>query len=162
GDPAALGRSLRLGWTGNSYTIVGVMPPGFSFGSQIGDGHAPDSDGVQFWIPLAFTPEQKSDNGRTRYGYFHIGRLQPQATVEQLQAELNALRAANSQRFPQFRYDELGMYTSATPLQEALTRRVRRTLFLLWAGAGFVLLIGTINIANLSLARASARRRELA
>ena len=54
------------------------------------------------------------------------------------------------------------MYTAATPLQEALTRSVRRTLYLLWAGAGFVLLIGAINIANLSLARASARRRELA
>jgi hypothetical protein len=127
GDPAVLGQSLRLGWTGNSYTIVGVMPPDFSFGSQFGDGHAPDSEGVQFWIPLAFTPDQKSDNGRTRYGYFHIGRLRPDATVDQLQSELNVLRASNSERFPQFRYDELGMYTSATPLQEALTRRVRRT-----------------------------------
>src|SRR6185295_8923193 len=55
-----------------------------------------------------------------------------------------------------------GMYTSVLPLQEALTKRVRRTLYLLWGGAGFVLLIGAINIANLSLARASARRRELA
>ncbi len=54
------------------------------------------------------------------------------------------------------------MYSAVTPLQEALTRPVRRTLYLLWAGAGFVLLVGAINIASLSLARASARRRELA
>jgi predicted permease len=54
------------------------------------------------------------------------------------------------------------MYPSVMPLQDALTRRIRRTLYLLWAGAAFVLLIGAINIANLSLARASARRHELA
>ena len=162
GDPGVLGQSLRLGWTGKQYTIVGVMPGGFSFFDQGYDGHTGASDGIQFWIPLAFTPEQKSDNGRTRYGFFHIGRLRADASIQQVQAQLDALRTANAKRFPQFRYDELGMYTAVTPLQEALTRRVRRTLYLLWAGAGFVLLIGTINIANLSLARGSARRRELA
>ena len=98
----------------------------------------------------------------TRYGFFHLGRLRSGATVQQVQAQLDALHAANVKRFPQFRFTELGMYSAVTPLQEALTRRVRRTLYLLWAGAGFVLLIGAINIANLSLARASARRRELA
>ncbi|MGH9176379.1 MAG: ABC transporter permease, partial [Vicinamibacterales bacterium] len=162
GSPDVLGQSLRLGWTGKQYTIVGVMPAGFSFFDQGYGGHADSSEGVQFWIPLAFTPEQRSDGGRTRYGFYHIGRLRPDASVEQLQAQLNALRASNARRFPQFRYDELGMYTAATPLQEALTRRIRQTLYLLWAGAGFVLLIGTINIANLSLARGNARRRELA
>ncbi len=54
------------------------------------------------------------------------------------------------------------MYSAVTPLQEALTRPIRRTLYLLWAGAGVVLLIGAFNIANLTLARAHARRRELA
>jgi predicted permease len=163
GDPAAVGRDVRLGWTGKRYTIVGVMPRDFTFFDRGYDGHAGASlSGVQFWIPLVFTPEQKSDSARTRYGFFHIGRLKPGATVQQLQEELNALRAANAERFPQFRYDELGMYTAATPLHEALTRPIRRTLYLLWAGAGFVLLIGAINIANLSLARAVSRRRELA
>ena len=162
GDPTVVGRSLRLGWTGTLYTIVGVMPPEFSFFDQGYDGHAGPEQRVQFWIPLAFTPEQKSDSGRTRYGFFHIGRMRPDATVQQVQAQLDALHAANVARFPQFRYDELGMYSSVTPLQEALTRRVRRTLYLLWAGAGFVLLVGAINVANLSLARANARRRELA
>jgi predicted permease len=162
GNPAVLGQSLRLGWTGRQYTIVGVMPAGFSFFDQGYAGHANSGDGIQFWIPLAFRPEQKSEDGRTRYGFYHIGRLRPDAAIDHVQSQLNALRAANAKRFPQFRYDELGMYTAVTPLQEALTRRIRRTLYLLWAGAGFVLLIGTINIANLSLARGSARRRELA
>jgi predicted permease len=162
GDPSALGRSLRLGWTGKSYTIVGVMPPDFSFFDRGYEGHAGDSRGVQFWLPLAFTAEQKGESGRTRYGYFHIGRLRPEASVEQVQAQLDALHADTVRRFPQFDYERLGMYSVVTPLQEALTRPVRRTLHLLWAGAAFVLLIGAINVANLALARSSRRQRELA
>ncbi len=162
GDRGVLGQPLRLGWTGKHYTIVGVMPRGFTFFDQGYPGHAAEPAGVQFWIPLAFTPEQTSDSARTRYGFFHIGRLRPGATVPQVQAQLDALHAANLARFPQFRFAELGMYSTVTPLQDALTRRVSRTLYLLWAGAGVVLLIGIINIANLSIARAGARRRELA
>ncbi len=162
GDSGVLGQSIRLGWTGKPYTIVGVMPPEFSFLDGVRDGHGGETSNVQFWIPLAFTAEQKSDSGRTRYGYFHIGRLRPGATVEQVQAQLDAVHAETVQRFPQFNLDELGMFSLVTPLQEALTRPVSRTLYLLWAGAAFVLLIGAINVANLSLARASRRRRELA
>lgn len=162
GDPGVVGQSLRLAWTGDLYTIVGVMPRELSFFEQGYDGHDTSAQGIQFWVPLAFTDEQKSDSARTRYGFFHLGRLRPDATVQQLQAQLDALHAANVQRFPQFRYVELKMYSLATPLHEALTRGIRRTLYLLWAAAAFVLLIGTINLANLSLARASARRRELA
>ena len=162
GDPAAIGKSLRLGWTGERYTVVGVMPPGFSFFDEGEDGHAGPRQGVQFWIPMVFTPEQRTDAARTRYGFTQIGRLKPGATLKQVRDQANALRAEYGRRFPQFRYDELGMYTSVLPLQEALTKRFRRTLYLLWGGAGFVLLIGALNIANLSLARASARRRELA
>ncbi len=162
GDPDIVGKTLRLGWTGKSYTIVGVMPGGFRFLDRSPDGHAGESPTVQFWIPLAFTPEQKSDDGRTRYGFFHIGRLRPGASVEQVQTQLDALRAETARRYPQFNFDELRMHSLATPLQKALTRRLRRTLYLLWAGAAFVLLIGALNVTNLSLARAARRRRELA
>ena len=162
GDPGVVGRTLRLGWSGDVHAIVGVMPPDFRFFDQANDGHAAADRGVQFWIPLAFTPEQKTDRARARYGYFQIGRLRPGATVEQAQAQLDSLHADTVARFPQLRYAELGMYSVVTPLQEALTRPLRRTLYLLWAGAGFVLLIGAINLANLTLARANERRRELA
>ena len=163
GDPGVVGRELRLGWTGEPYTIVGVMPADFSFFDRGYDGHAraPGED-VQFWVPLAFTAAQKSDAARTRYGFFHVGRLRPGATIEQLQSQLDALLARNVERFPQFRYTDLGMYTLATPLQDALTRDVRGRLYLLWAAAGFVLLIGAINVMNLALARTSRRARELA
>ena len=162
GDPNVVGRPLRLAWNGGLYTIVGVMPRELRFFDQGYGGHADGMQGVQFWIPLAFTPEQRSDAARTRYGFFHVGRLRPGATVEQVQAQLDTLHAANVKRFPQFRYAELGMYSAVTPLQEALTRSIRRTLYLLWAGAGVVLLIGAFNVANLTLARTSERRRELA
>ena len=158
-----IGRDLRLGWTGQRYTIVGVMPRGFSFFDLGDDGHArAPGDAVQFWIPLAFTAAQKSDDARTRYGFFHVGRLRPDATIEQVQAQIDALNAANFKRFPEFGLAELGMYTAVTPLQDALTRSVRGILYLLWGGAAFVLLIGALNIANLSLARSSVRARELA
>ncbi|MPY89939.1 MAG: FtsX-like permease family protein [Luteitalea sp.] len=163
GDPAVVGQQLRLGWTGQRYTIVGVMPRGFSFFDLGDDGHARTAgDQVQFWIPLAVTAAQRSDEARTRYGFLHVGRLKPDATVEQVRTQIDALNAANFERFPQFGLAELGMYTAVTPLQEALTRNVRRILYLLWGGAGFVLLIGAINIANLALARSSVRARELA
>jgi predicted permease len=163
GDPAVIGTDVRLGWTGRRYTIVGVMPPGFAFFDRGDDGHAQSSTrGVQFWIPLALTAAQKSDGARTRYGYFHIGRLRAGATVDQVQAQIDAVHAAIVKRFPEFRYSELGMYTLVTPLQDALTRDIRGTLYLLWGAAGFVLLIGAINIANLARARARLRARELA
>ncbi|HEY7502402.1 MAG TPA: ABC transporter permease [Vicinamibacterales bacterium] len=162
GDPDVVGRTLRLGWTGSVYTIVGVMPRGFRFFDLASNTRSGAADGAQFWIPLTFTPEQRSDSARTRYGFFHVGRLRQGATVGHAQAQLDALHADIVKRFPQFRYDELGMYSAVTPLHEALTRPIRRTLYLLWAGAAFVLLIGAINLANLTLARASARRRELA
>lgn len=163
GDPTVIGRELRLGWTDQRYTIVGVMPRGFSFFELGSDGHArAPGDHVQFWIPLAFTAAQRSDEARTRYGFYHVGRLRPDRSIAQVQAQIDALNAATVERFPQFRLAELGMYTAVTPLQEALTRGVRRVLYLLWGGAAFVLLIGALNIANLSLARSSVRARELA
>ena len=163
GDPGVVGQSLRLAWTGQRYTIVGVMPREFSFFDQGYDGHAArvagravlDPAGVHAGAEIRQRPRRATASSTS-------GGSGPAPPFEQVQAQLDALHAANVKRFPQFRFAELGMYSAVTPLQEALTRRVRRTLYLLWAGAGFVLLIGAINIANLSLARASARRRELA
>ena len=165
GDTTVIGRDLKLGWTGQNYTIVGVMPRGFSF-FEVGDaGHVRgQGDAIDFWIPLAFTDAQKSDAiaARTRYGYYHIGRLRSGATLEQVRAQVDALNAANFKRFPEFGLAELHMYTSVMPLQDALTRSVRRVLYLLWGGAAFVLLIGILNLANLALTRASTRTKELA
>jgi putative ABC transport system permease protein len=162
-DPNVIGKDLRLGWTGQRYTIVGVMPRGFSFLDIGDDGHAnATGDGAQFWIPLAFTAAHRSNDARTRYQFFHVGRIRAGATIEQVRAQTDALNQANFERYPELGLAELGMYTAVTPLQEALTRPVRRILYLLWGGAAFVLLIGVFNIANLCLARSTVRARELA
>ena len=163
GDPNVIEKDVRLGWTGQRYTIVGVMPRGFSFFERGNDGHARGAgDSINFWIPLAATPALKADNARTRYGYYQIGRLRAGATIDQLRAQSDAWNQQMFERFPQFNFGGLQMYTSVLPLQEALTRGVRRILYLLWGGAAFVLLIGALNIANLSIARASTRTKDLA
>jgi predicted permease len=151
GDPNVAGREVRL--SGRPFVVVGVMRPDFLF---------VDPE-VRFWIPLAFTAQQKSDDNRHSNNFFNIGRLKPGSTLAQAQMQVDALNNANLDRFPQ--YKELlinaGFHTTVEPLQEMLVRDVKGTLYLLWAGAVFVLLIGGVNIANLVLARSSLRAKEL-
>ena len=117
---------------------------------------------VRLWVPLALTPEQKSTFHSNNW--YHIGRLKSGATVAQVQAQVDALNAANLNRFPQFRQALInaGFYTKVEPLQHMLVKDVEASLYLLWGGAVFVLLIGALNIANLVLARLSVRGKEIA
>jgi putative ABC transport system permease protein len=150
-EPDVLGKEMRL--AGLPYTIVGVMPEGFEFAD-------PEA---RFWIPLAFTAEEKSDDRRHSNNWYHIGRLKPGTTLEQAQAQVDAINAANLDRFPQFKelLINAGFHTSVERLQDVLVRSVARTLYLLWGGAAFVLLVGALNIANLALARSTLRTKEL-
>jgi len=150
GDASVIGRELRL--DGTPFTIVGVMPRGFVFVN-------PE---VRLWIPLAFTAEQKSQYHSN--SWTSIGRLKPGATIAQVQSQINALNAANLERMPQWRDTliNVGFYTKVEPLQRTLVKQVEGPLYLLWAGALFVLLIGGLNIANLAVARWSVRSKEIA
>jgi len=152
GDPQAIGRDIRM--DGQLYAVVGVMPKGFYFLN-------PE---VMLWTPLAFTADQKADSSRHNNSWQNIGRLKPGATKEQAQQQVNALNAANLERFPQ--YKELlinaGFHTSVEKLQDTLVRDIKATLYLMWGGALFVLLIGCVNVANLVLVRSRARLKELA
>ena len=151
-DPGAVGKELRL--DGQRYTIVGVMPVTFQ----------PVDPGTLLWRPLAFTPEQKADGKRHSNNWYNIGRLRPGATRRQAQSEIDALNKANLDRFPQ--YKELlinaGFHTAVEVYPEHLVKDVRATLFLLWGGAVFVLVIGGVNVTNLVLVRARSRLKELA
>jgi putative ABC transport system permease protein len=151
GDPAAIGRELRL--DGQPYTVVGVMPRAIE----------PLDPGVRAWRPLAFTPEDRSDDRRHSNNYWNVGRLRPGATLAQAQAQVDALNAANLGRFPQFReiLQNAGFHTRVVRLEDHLVRHVKGTLYLLWGGALFVLLIGGLNVANLALVRTRARLKEL-
>jgi predicted permease len=150
GEPSAIGRELRL--DGTPFTIVGIMPRDFVFMS-------PD---VRLWIPLAFSAAEKTQYHNNSWS--HIGRLKPGATLAQVQAQINALNAANLERLPQFKDFTLnaGFYTRVESLQHLLVKDVQSALYLLWGGAVFVLLIGGLNIANLALARWNVRGKEIA
>ena len=149
---AAVGSTMRI--NGEPYTIVGVLPKDFQF---------VDPD-VRLWVPLSFSAEEKSDDSRHSNNWSMIGRLKAGATVAQAQQQLDAVNARNMERFPHFKeiLTNAGFRTVAASFQDDLVREVRGTLFLLWGGVLFVLLIGAVNITNLVLVRASARMKELA
>ena len=152
GNPSAVGQDIRI--YGNPYTIVGVLPRDFVFLDPQ----------VRVYRPLAFTAEQKSDESRHNNGWEMIGRLKPGATLRQAQAQLDAINAANMEKFPHFKQilANVRFSTLVVPLQDDAVGSIRKTLYLLWGGAAFVLLIGVINITNLAVARGSVRFRELA
>ena len=152
GQDSAVGSDLRL--NGQPYAIVGVLPRGFSF---------LDPE-VRIWTPLAFTTEQKSDDSRHSNNWSYIGRLKPGATLEQARQQIDALNKRNLDRFPNFKeiLINAGFHTVVVPLQAHLVRDVRSTLYLLWGGVVFVLLVGAVNVTNLMLVRSSARMKELA
>jgi predicted permease len=152
GDPTVVGRDVRL--DGIPYSVVGVMPQDFLFAD-------PET---LLWRPLAFTAQQKSDQNRHSANFSQIGRLKPGASLEQARAQIDALNARNLDRFPQFReiVVNAGFHTVVVPLQDTLVGELKATLYLMWGGALFVLLIGCVNVANLVLARSRTRMKELA
>jgi len=152
GDPSAVGRDIRL--DGRAYTVIGVMPPQFR----------PTDDEKALWTPMTFTAEEKSDNSRHSNNAAYIARLKPGATVEQAQAQIDALNTANLDRFPQFKEVIVNarFRTVVNRLQDQMVKDVRPTLYLMWGGALFVLLIGCVNVTNLALVRSRARLKELA
>lgn len=152
GDPQIVGKDVRI--NSQPFNVVGVLPRTFSF-------MEPD---VMLWVPAAFTPQQKSDENRHNNNWRNIGRLKPGATLQQAQAQVDALNAANMERFPQYKQllINAGFRTVVTELQDFLVRDVRQILYLMWGGALFVLLIGAVNVANLVLVRSRVRVKELA
>jgi putative ABC transport system permease protein len=150
GSKSALGQQMKV--NSRPYTIVGVMPRDFNFVN-------PE---IRLWLPIAFTPKEKTVHHSNNY--YNIGLLKPGATVEQVQAQVNALNAENLERFASLKQllINAGFYTKVEPLQEMLVHDIKGILYLLWGGAIFVLLIGGLNITNLALARLGLRRKELA
>jgi predicted permease len=152
GRDDAIGKDLRV--NGVPHAIVGVLPEDFLFLNRE----------AEIWFPVAFAPADKGDDRRHSNNWQMIGRLKPGRTVDQTQAQLDALNARNLERFPQFKeiLTNAGFHTKAVAMQADLVRDVRATLFLLWGGVGFVLLIGCVNMTSLMLVRSSARLKELA
>ncbi len=153
GDPNVVGRETRL--DGRKCTIIGVMPKGFQFPPG-------EQDPAQIWSALQLDPAKPG--GRGAHNYYLLGRLKPGVSEVQAQGELASLvqsysenRAAHTHSF-----DPKNHTIVSYPLQAEVVSSVRPALLMLLGAVAFVLLIASVNVANLLLARAEARRREIA
>jgi putative ABC transport system permease protein len=143
-DPAAIGKTLML--DGESYSIIGIMPPGFSFPEK-----------AELWLPLSFVPEELAD--RSYNHLFVIGRLKPDVQLPQAQSEMSAIANTLAQQYPT---ENAGRGLRLVSLQENLIGDIRMALLILIGSVAFVLLIACANVANLLLARAWTRQKDIA
>ena len=157
GDPKILGKSVRMDT--DLYQVVGVMPPGFD-----APGRKLEERNIEVWaatsfygMPLPDHPPRNLRNLPTA-----IARLKPGFTIAAAQSRLDSLVAALQKEYPEDYPLQSAWTLRLVPLKERVVGNVRQSLLLLLGAVGLVLLIGCVNIANLQLARASARGREIA
>src|SRR5215470_5274756 len=154
-DPNVLGRKVRA--DSDIYTIIGVMPPGFRHPARTLRNEV-DMWGTAGFAANPFGPPVRAQ--RMLPGA--IARLKPGLSVQQAQLKLDSFVANLRGQFPNDYPADAGWAARLLPAQEKLVGNVRATLLALMGAVGLALLIGCVNIANLLLARSSARRREMA
>ena len=160
GDSGVIGRTVRI--NGRSATVVGVMPRGFAVPMPAGTGLARDVDA---WRPIREPldrfqrPQGLRDQDTDNTGAV-LARVKPGVSLHRAQAELDVIAAQQRESVAEYR--ELGMRIEAIPFRDDVVAHRRPLLLALFAAVGMVLLIACLNIANLSLARLNARRREIA
>ena len=143
-DPQIIGRQIRM--NSEPYTVVGVLRPGMY-----------DRLPMQLWVPLAFTPEEKNHDA---HFILVMARLKDGVSIEQAQTEMNGIAAQLQNEYPK---SNANWGISVQPLHlNFLEKSTRRNLWMLLGAVGFLLLIGCVNVANLLLARGTARQREVA
>lgn len=143
-DPGIVGRMIPL--NGEPHVVVGVMPRGFAYPSRE----------FELWVPLTVDPEEL----RTRMGgnFLSLGRLKPGVSVAQAQAEMDTIAARLAQQYPK---SNEGVGTVVAPMLPDLVGSTRAPLYILMGAVSSLLLIGCASLANLLIARATARSGEL-
>ena len=153
GDPSVVGREAYL--DGLKCTIIGVMPKGFQFPPG-------EQEPAQIWTALRLDPANPGNRGG--HNYYLLGRMKPSVTGVEAQGELASLvQSYGEKRAPKTHSFHPKTHTIVSfPLQAEVVSSVRPALLMLLGAVVFVLLIASVNVANLLLARAEARRREIA
>jgi putative ABC transport system permease protein len=144
-DPSVLGRTIRL--DNDPYTIVGVMPATFAF----------PSPEAQLWLPLRLSPFLPGE--RTNYYLHSIARLRKDVSLEQARADVTIAAAQLQRAYPK---DNAGIGATAFAMRDVVSPQSRMLIVAVFGAAFCVLLIACSNLANLLLARAMTRRREIA
>ncbi|MGH9936388.1 MAG: ABC transporter permease, partial [Blastocatellia bacterium] len=152
GDPGVVGRAVTL--LGRPFTVVGVMPPGLQ---HVGGDYrsTPHGESVDAWWPVALRPQAN----RGAHFLNAVGRLKPGVSVAQAEADFNVIAERLAGQFPN---TNQGWRIAIQPLREEIAGWARTTLLALFGAVFFVLLIACVNVANLLMARATAREREIA
>ncbi|HWP44968.1 MAG TPA: ABC transporter permease [Blastocatellia bacterium] len=145
GDPGIIGQPIKL--SGRSYTIVAIMPGSFQF----------PEEGIDVWVPNAFTADERQAHGAHYLSV--VGRLKQGVTIEQARAEMETIAQRLAEQYPD---SNAGWSVMVTPMLDYTVRSIKPALIVLLGAVGFVLLISCANVANLLLARAAARQKEIA
>jgi len=146
-DPGLVGREITL--NGESHTVVGIMPRAMRFPSRLTD----------VWVPLGLVVDRLPTSRGTHPGLTAVGKTKPGVTFDQARAELETIAQRLADQYPQ---SNSNVTVSMIEYYELVVANIRPALTILMGAVGFVMLIACANLANLMLARAEGRQREIA